>query len=122
MQERRHDVDWLRVVSTLAIFLFHCSRFFDGEVWELKNVDQSPILSLARGALIWPWAMELFFLLSGVGSWFALRSRTAGQYLLERVKRLLVPLYTTGLLILLPPLVEWIRDAAHYGMVNLLAR
>lgn len=40
--------------------------------------------------------MEFFFLLSGVGFWYALRSRTAGQYLLERVKRLLIPPYTVG--------------------------
>jgi fucose 4-O-acetylase-like acetyltransferase len=45
----------------------------------------------------------LFFLLSGVGSWYALRSRSDGQYLLERVKRLLVPLYTVGLFVISPP-------------------
>ncbi len=41
--------------------------------------------------------------MSGVGAWHALSSRTAGEYLWERVKRLLIPLYTVGLLILLPP-------------------
>ena len=101
-QERRYDVDWLRVAGTLAIFLFHCSRFFDTEGWALTNADQSLVLELVRGALIWPWVMELFFLLSGVGSWFALRRRTGGQYLWERVKRLVLPLYTVGLLALLP--------------------
>jgi fucose 4-O-acetylase-like acetyltransferase len=103
MRERRYDVDWLRVVGTLAIFLFHCSRFFDTEGWALKNVDQSLVLELVRGAVIWPWVMELFFLLSGVGSWFALRRRSGGQYLWERSKRLLVPLFTVGLFLLLPP-------------------
>jgi hypothetical protein len=76
MQERRYDVDWLRVVGTLAIFLFHCSRFFDTEGWALKNADQSLVLELVRGAVTWPWVMELFFSLAGVGSWFALRRRT----------------------------------------------
>jgi len=103
VQERRYDVDWLRVVGTLAILLFHCSRFFDTEGWALKNEGQSLVLELVRGAVIWPWVMELFFLLSGVGSWFALRRRTGGRYLWERVKRLLLPLYTVGLFLLLPP-------------------
>ena len=103
MKKRRHDVDWLRVVATLAIFLFHSARFFDTEGWELKNVEQSLIVDTLRGGLIWPWVMELFFLLSGIGSWYALKSRSAGQYLFERVKRLLVPLYTVGLFVLLPP-------------------
>jgi surface polysaccharide O-acyltransferase-like enzyme len=69
----------------------------------LKNVEQSVIVDVLRVGLVWPWVMELFFLLSGVGSWYALKSRTGGQYLLERVKRLLIPLYTVGLFILLPP-------------------
>jgi hypothetical protein len=43
------------------------------------------------------------FLLSGLGSWYSLKFRSSGQYLLERVKRLLIPLYTVGALILLPP-------------------
>ena len=47
--------------------------------------------------------MPLFFLLSGAGSWYALKSRTGGQYLLERVKRILIPLYGVGACILLLP-------------------
>ena len=49
------------------------------------------------------WFMPLFFLLSGVGSWYALKSGTNSQYLWERVKWILVPLYTVGLFVLLPP-------------------
>jgi peptidoglycan/LPS O-acetylase OafA/YrhL len=102
MQERRYDVDWLRVIAMLAIFLFHCTRFFDTEGWELKNPEQSEILFVLMRGLIWPWVMELFFLLSGVGTWYALKSRRAGAYVWERVKRLLIPLYTVGLVVLLP--------------------
>jgi hypothetical protein len=54
-------------------------------------------------SLIWVWVMELFFLLSGFGTWYALKSKTSYQYLIERGKRLLIPLYTVGLLILIPP-------------------
>ena len=102
MPERRYDVDWLRIIAMLAVFLFHCTRFFDPEGWHLKNPEQSELLfGLMRG-LIWAWVMELFFLLSGVGTWYALRSRRAGAYIWERVKRLLIPLYTVGLFVLLP--------------------
>ena len=98
MKERRYDIDWLRVVAMLAIFIFHCARFFDTEGWHLKNAEQSPVVDVLRLGLIWTWVMELFFLLSGVGAWYALKSRTAGAYLAERVKRLLIPLYTVCLL------------------------
>ncbi len=85
----------------LAIFFFHCTRLFDTEGWHLKNIEQSEVLFILMRALS-PWAMELFFLLSGVGTWYALRSGGAGSYVWERVKRLLIPLYTVGLFVLLP--------------------
>lgn len=86
----------------LAVFLYHTTRLFDTEGWHLKNNDQSDIIFISMRALIWTWVMELFFLLSGVGTWYSLRSRSARSYIWERVKRLLIPLYTVGLFILLP--------------------
>ena len=86
----------------LAVFLYHCTRFFDPEGWHLKNPEQSELLFVLMRGLIWTWVMEIFFLLSGVGTWYALRSRRAGAYIWERVKRLLIPLYTVGLFVLLP--------------------
>jgi glucan biosynthesis protein C len=103
VKERRCDIDWLRVVAILAIFFYHCSRFFGTEGWHLKNAEQSFVLEVIRIGLIWTWVMELFFVLSGVGAWYALRSRSGGQYFWDRVKRLLIPMYTVGLFILMPP-------------------
>jgi peptidoglycan/LPS O-acetylase OafA/YrhL len=117
MKERRYDVDWLRVIAMLTVFVFHCTRFFDTEGWHLKNSEQSDLLFIVMRALVWPWAMEIFFLLSGVGTWYALQSRNVGAYLWERVKRLLVPLYTVGLFILLPPqfYFELLTNAGYRG-------
>jgi glucan biosynthesis protein C len=103
MNERRYDIDWLRVFAMLAVFVFHCTRFFDTQGWHLKNGEQSFVLFILVRGLMWPWLMELFFLVSGVGAWYALRSRSAGTFIVDRVKRLLIPLYTVGLFILLPP-------------------
>jgi glucan biosynthesis protein C len=108
VKERRYDIDWLRILAILAVFLFHCVRFFDPMDWHLKNAEQSFIALLFVG-LLDLWIMPLFFLLSGAGSWYALKSRTSGQYLVERVKRLLIPLYTVGAFILLPPQLYWDR-------------
>lgn len=95
-------MDSVRVVATLAVFVFHSGRFFDTFDWHLKNEQQSAFLSMSTG---WfdLWMMPLLFLLSGLGSWYSLEFRSSGQYLLERVKRLMVPLYTVGAFILLPP-------------------
>jgi hypothetical protein len=102
MKERRYDIDWLRVLATLTIFLFHCARFFDTLDWHLKNIERSEFMTLFVAVLA-TWEMPLFFLLSGIGSWYALKSRNGGQYLFERIKRLLIPFYTVGIFLLLPP-------------------
>ena len=31
----RYDIDWLRVIAMLAVFIFHCTRFFGTEGWHL---------------------------------------------------------------------------------------
>jgi len=117
MTERRYDIDWLRVIAVLAVFLLHTSQFFDTGGWILKNAERSFIVDVLRGALIDRWVMPLLFLLSGAASWYALKSRNAGQYLLDRVKRLLIPLYGVGLFILLPPqaYIDWSLNAGYSG-------
>ena len=74
MKERRYDIDWLRVLATLTIFLFHNARFFDTIDWHLKNAQRSEFMTLFVVVLA-TWEMPLFFLLSGIGSWYALKSR-----------------------------------------------
>ena len=61
--------------------------------------------------------MPLFFLLSGVGSWYALKFRSGRQYLFDRVKRLLIPLYTVGVFIIVLPQVyfEWVTNEGYTG-------
>jgi glucan biosynthesis protein C len=108
MKERRYDIDWLRVFAIVMVFFFHNARFYDPYPWHVKNAEQSFGMFLFV-ALLHSWIMPLFFLLSGVGSWYSLKSKTAGRYLRERVLRLLVPLYTVGVFILLPPQLYWDR-------------
>jgi peptidoglycan/LPS O-acetylase OafA/YrhL len=105
---RLHYLDWLRVLAILGVFLFHAVHPFDATDWHIKNADQSLIVTLVFVVSLYPWGMPLFFLLSGAGSWFALRRRTNRQYAGERVQRLLIPFLVGS--ILLSPLqlyFEW---------------
>ena len=87
----------------LGIFLLHAMHLFDeGTDWHLRNVDQSMVVLILRG-LIDIWAVPLFFVLSGVGAWFALQKRSGGAFLVERVRRLLIPLYTVGMFLIVLP-------------------
>ncbi len=101
----------------MMVFFFHCARFFGGGGWHLKNPGEEDLLASLFIGLLDVWIMPLFFLLSGAGSWYALESRTGGQYLLERVKRILIPLYGVGACILLLPQVyfEAITNGGYTG-------
>jgi glucan biosynthesis protein C len=98
--ERLHYLDWLRVLAILGVFLFHTLRPFDQIPWEINNAEQSVLATLFI-VFFSPWGMPLFFLLSGSGTWFALRRRTGRQYAVERVQRLLIP-FVVGCLLLSP--------------------
>ena len=112
---RLHYLDWLRVVATLGVFLFHAVHPFDIVDWHIKNAEQSLVVSAFLGFLA-PWGMPLFFLIAGAGSWFSLRRRTGRQYAGERVRRLLIPFIVGS--ILLSPLqmvLEW-RNKEQLGL------
>lgn len=98
---RRYDFDWLRVLAFTAVFFYHCSRFFDGSDWHIKNSTTSTLVDTLKG-IFDLWGMPLLFLISGVSIYFALRPGGALRFTRARVMRLLVPL-AIGVLVLAPP-------------------
>ncbi len=105
---RLHYLDWLRVLAILGVFLFHAVHPFDATAWHIKNAEQSLVVTLVFVIFLYPWGMPMFFLLSGAGSWFALRLRTWQQYANERVMRLFVPFLVGSLLFsLFQAFLEW---------------
>lgn len=108
---RLHEIDWLRVLAMLTIFLFHCARFFNYEDWHVKNTQLSLGLTLFAG-FVAQWIMPLFFVLSAFASYNALSHRTAGRYVGERFMRLVVPL-VFGMFVVIAPLQVWIERASH---------
>jgi len=36
---RKYELDWLRVLAILFVFLYHSTRFFDLGDWHIKNVS-----------------------------------------------------------------------------------
>jgi len=97
---RLYYLDWLRVLATLGVFLFHASCVFSPFEFEINNAQRSDVIMMIQ-VFFFPWGMPLFFLVSGAGSWFALRRRSAGQFTRERTLRLLVP-FLTGTILLGP--------------------
>ena len=101
---RQHYVDWLRVIATIGIFLFHNSRPYDDGDWHVKNAQLSPgATQFVEFMNI--WMMPLFFVLSGAAVYYSLRSRNGGSFLKERFFRIMVPWFITGIFVMSPPQV-----------------
>ncbi len=88
---RKYELDWLRVLAILAVFVFHSARFFDPMDWHVKNPATYPFLALPMMFFV-VWGMPLLFVISGASVFYALKKRNAGPFLKERAVRLLVPL------------------------------
>ncbi len=88
---RRYELDWLRVLAILSVFIYHSLRFFDGEEWHLKNAILHPGFDpLLKFFTL--WGMPLLFTISGAAVFYSLGRRRAGKFLQSRAARLLVPL------------------------------
>lgn len=103
--QRYHNLDWLRVLGILVVFIYHAARIYDPLFWyntfEVRNNQTSPLFSVFCFAVTF-WLMPVFFLLAGASTSFSLSRRTSYQFIVERMKRLLVP-FAFFLVILIPP-------------------
>lgn len=112
---RRYDLDWLRVGVFGLLILYHVGMFFVPWGWHLKNDIEYPWLSYPM-LFINQWRLPILFLISGMGTFYALNRRNGLQFIGERIRRLLLPLIF-GILIIVPPQVylERIIDGSFQG-------
>ncbi|WP_226670471.1 acyltransferase family protein [Metabacillus litoralis] len=108
---RRYDLDWMKVIVTLFVFLYHCSMFFNPFSWHVKNNTIDSGFILVFSLVVGTWIMPLFFVLSGLSTSYSLQKRGGLVYLKERFIRLGIPLLF-GIFILSPPQV-YIERLTH---------
>jgi glucan biosynthesis protein C len=101
---RRNDLDWIRVLATFLVILYHCSMFFNPFPWHVKNNELNSTYIYAYTLLVGNWMMPIFFAVSGISAFYALRKRSASSFLKERLLRIGLPLLF-GVFILTPPQV-----------------
>jgi peptidoglycan/LPS O-acetylase OafA/YrhL len=90
-QPRQYELDWLRVIAILAVFVYHCSLIFAPDPYLIKNPTIYPYLD-DIGDLIGLWGMPLIFIISGASVFHALGKVKPGKYVLGIIHRLIVPL------------------------------
>jgi peptidoglycan/LPS O-acetylase OafA/YrhL len=95
---RRFDLDWLRVLAILTIFIYHTTRFFNSEWWLVKNPTSYLVMDILETTLA-NWIMALIFAISGASLFYALGKRSVSKFVKDKVLRLAVPLVAMGMLI-----------------------
>lgn len=101
MTERKHFLDWLRVIAFGLLILFHTGMLYVTWDYTLKSPRIFPELEWAMLALS-PWRMALLFLISGVASRFLLTKLGPGRFALDRIRRI-IPVLLVGMFIVIPP-------------------
>ncbi len=101
--ERRHDIDWLRVIAIGLLLIYHIAIIF--QPWAMFigfiKSDESLEALWTPMTMLNVWRIPLLFFVSGMGLYFAMRKRNWKQLLLERTKRILLP-FTFGILAITP--------------------
>lgn len=118
VSQRRHDIDWLRVLGVLLLVPFHATQIFildPNAIMYIKDTINS-IALLRMAGFMHMWHMPMLFIVAGSATYFALGFRTAGQYIRERFLRLFVPLIF-GILTYIP-LTTYIK---HSNTISLPA-
>ena len=100
---RRYDIDWIRVIVFDILIIYHVGMFFVPWGWHIKNDEIIDWMQLPM-AFTNQWRLPILFMVSGIGTRYALSFRSSKEYMTERFKRLFIPL-VAGILIVIPPQV-----------------
>lgn len=112
--ERRHDLDWLRLIAIVILLFFHTGMWFNHWGWHVKNNELSYSFQYW---MIWShyFRMPLLLFISGAGTYMALGKRTPGEFRKERFRKLFIPL-VFGMFVIVPPQIyyEHIKEYSNY--------
>jgi glucans biosynthesis protein C len=117
--ERRPDIDWLRVLATLLVVVFHTAMVFNpAPFYHIRNGDLS-FLMLVFCGFVSLWHMPLFFVLAGWSLARASNGRSAADIAKERLRRIGVPLLAG--IVLFMPAIKYLElrsglDLNHRGL------
>lgn len=98
---RKHYLDNIRCLIILLLIPYHAAQAFN--TWgELNYYFFYPDKVISSFIVFCsPFYMPVMFLLAGMSTKYALEKRTYGQFIIERVKRLIIP-FVFGTLIFCP--------------------
>ena len=88
---RRYELDWIRVGAILVVFLYHSTRFFNLGDWHVKNADTYVWVEIWN-VFSTRWMMPLFFVISGASLFYAMgKSVDWPKFYVDKLLRLMIP-------------------------------
>ena len=88
---RRFELDWIRVLAILVVFLYHSTRFFNLGDWHVKNVNTYVWVEIWN-IFATRWMMPLFFIISGASLFYAMgKFRDWSRFYIDKFLRLMIP-------------------------------
>ena len=123
---RRHDLDWLRVIALSILIVYHIAVAFQPwgtYIFFITNEDHlQDLWTLMQIVNI--WRIPILFTISGMGVYFAMQRRNWKQLIKDRTVRILTPLIF-GSVVIVPisfiiffnyynrPVPDWISNPGH---------
>lgn len=103
MNERRYDIDWLRVTTIGLLLIYHVAIVFQPWAIFIGFIQSSESLESIwiPMSMINTWRIPILFFVSGMGVAFALKKRNWKQLLGERAKRIFIP-FIIGIFVVVP--------------------
>ncbi|MBT8374857.1 MAG: acyltransferase [Deltaproteobacteria bacterium] len=90
-KSRRYELDWLRVLAILIVFLYHSTRFFNLGEWHIKNINTYVWVEMWN-VFATRWMMPLFFIISGASLFYALGKSSGWRKIyVNKFLRLMIP-------------------------------
>jgi len=101
--ERRHDIDWLRVIAIGLLLIYHIAIVFQPWAMFIGFIRSDELMEglWKPMSMLNVWRIPLLFYVSGMGVYFAIRKRNWKELLLERSKRILLP-FLFGMIAIAP--------------------
>jgi glucans biosynthesis protein C len=101
-QDRRADIDALRVGALVLLILYHILLVYSGmDAWRVSSAHEGYwadyIITLLR-----PWRLALVFFVGGVAVRFMLERKPLGSFMVDRVSKLLTA-FVFAVIVLVPP-------------------
>lgn len=98
---RKHYIDNIRNIAILLLFPVHTFMIWNDfgsgfYIWFGENKILSTLIVLVN-----PWFMPILFVLAGMSARYALEKRTAKEFIVQRIRKLLIP-FISGMLFLVP--------------------